>query len=621
MKHILGISAFYHDAAAAVVAGGKVLAAAQEERFTRKKHTPDFPVNAIQYCLEASGLQIDDLDAVVFYDKPLLKFERLLQTYYAFAPRGLRSFLQSMPVWLNEKVFLKKAIYNGLRSAGPYNQRRLRLLFTEHHLAHAASAFYVSPFEHAATLTIDGVGEWCTSSIGSGSGHSITLLKEMTFPHSVGLLYSAFTYFLGFTVNSGEYKLMGLAAYGHLNDPQTQAFIQTIKTHLADLKPDGSIWLDQRWFSYATGLRMVPDKKWQKLFGFPRRTPDAPLEQHHGNLALAIQTVTEEIVFNMASEAKRITGAEYLCMAGGVALNSVANGKLMQTGLFKDIYIQPAAGDAGGALGAALAASHLYFGEKRVVTPEQDSMQGACLGPWFSDKEIEQVNLRHRAVYTRYEDSSTLCNHIADHLANGRVVGWFQGRMEFGPRALGNRSILADARNPEMQQMLNSKIKFRESFRPFAPAVMEEDMKDFFDLNTPSPYMLMVAPVQPGRQTAPPEQYHHLPLRERLNTPKSDVPAITHVDGSARVQTVNKLSNPKFYALLQAFKQRTGYGLLVNTSFNVRGEPIVCTPQDAYQCFMETNMDCLVMENYVYLKQDQPDWQNATKWKRNFQTD
>lgn len=621
MKRILGISAFYHDAAAALVAGGQVMAAAQEERFTRIKHTACFPANAIRYCLETSGLQIDDLDAVVFYDKPLLKFERLLQTYYAFAPRGLGSFLKSMPLWLNEKLFLKKAIYDGLYAINPYDRRRLRLNFTEHHLAHAASAFYVSPFEAAAILTIDGVGEWCTASIGYGEGRNITLLKEMSFPHSVGLLYSAFTYFLGFTVNSGEYKLMGLAAYGDIKAPQTQDFIQVIKTRLLDLKPDGSIWLDQRWFNYSTGLRMVDDQKWQRLFGFPRRAPTDALEPQHCNLALAIQTVTEEIVLTMAAEAKRITGADHLCLAGGVALNCVANGKLDRTGLFKEIFIQPAAGDAGGALGAALAAHHLYFEAPRVVLPGTDAMQGACLGPHYSEKEIEQLNRQYQTAYTQFDDFSALCTEIAQRIAAGQIVGWFQGRMEFGPRALGNRSILADARNPDMQQKLNSKIKFRENFRPFAPAVLAEDAGNYFELSKPSPYMLIVDAVKAERCTARPEQYRHLPLWEQLYLPKSDVPAITHVDGSVRIQTVDKASNPKFYALLQAFKQQTGCSLLINTSFNVRGEPIVCTPQDAYRCFMETDMDCLVIEHFVYLKHHQPGWQNRDQWKRTFQTD
>lgn len=621
MKRILGISAFYHDSAAAITVGGKVVAAAQEERFTRVKHTPNFPVHAIRYCLEEAGLELDELDAIVFYDKPLLKFERLLETYYAFAPRGLTSFLKAIPVWLNEKMFLKKQIRDGLKEVGPYNRKKLKLLFPEHHLSHGASAYFPSPFTHAAILTIDGVGEWCTASIGLGNGKDITILKELYFPHSVGLLYSAFTYYLGFTVNSGEYKLMGLAPYGNPESEETARFVSIIKKHLVDIKPDGSIWLNQHYFNYATGLRMVHDAKWEQLFGFPRREEEHELQQHHGNLALAIQQVTEEIVLLMAQEAKHLTGSDNLCMAGGVALNCVANGKLQKAGIFKHIYIQPAAGDAGGALGAALAASHIYFGEHRVLDDARDGMQGNYLGPSYSDKEIDLMARKTKAVFKHLTDFSELTGQVAEKLASGNVVGWFQGRMEFGPRALGNRSILADARNPEMQRKLNLKIKYREGFRPFAPSVLAENAQDYFDLDTDSPYMLLVCPVTESRRKPLPANYRDLDLWTRLYQVRSDVQSITHLDFSARVQTVHQDTNPRYWQLINAFKQQTGYALLVNTSFNVRGEPVVCTPHDAYRCFMSTDMDYLVINNHIFCKTEQPDWQNKEKWMVDFKKD
>ncbi len=621
MKRILGISAFYHDSAAAFIVGGKIIAAAQEERFTRDKHTPNFPTNAIKYCLEEAGLEIDELDAIVFYDKPLLKFERLLQTYYAFAPKGLISFLKAIPVWLNEKVFLKKLLYDGLKEVGNYDKKKVKLLFPEHHLSHAASAFFPSPHEKAAILTIDGVGEWCTASIGIGEGGKIRILKEMEFPHSVGLLYSAFTYYLGFTVNSGEYKLMGLAPYGNPNAKETHDYIQIIKSQLVDIKNDGSVWLNQSYFNYATGLRMVHDKKWEKLFGFKRREAEADLEQKHCNLALAIQIVTEEIVLKMAVEAKRITGADYLCMAGGVALNCVANGKLLRENIFKDIYIQPAAGDAGGALGAALAASYMYFDEARICNNQSDQMFGSYLGPDYSEKEIQLMNRKAKSVFTKYDNFSELTEFTAGRLAEGNVVGWFQGKMEFGPRALGNRSILGDARNPEMLKKLNLKIKYREGFRPFAPSVLAEDVADYFDLKTLSPYMLIVAPVKEEKRKKLPENYYDLPLWERLYYERSDVQSITHLDFSARIQTVHKETNPRYWELINAFKKQTGYGLVVNTSFNVRGEPIVCTPHDAYRCFMSTEMDYLVIGDFVYCKTEQSDWQNKEKWMLKFKMD
>lgn len=621
MKKILGISAFYHDSAAAVIIDNQIVAAAQEERFTRDKHTPDFPVNAIKYCLDEAGLEIDELDAVVFYDKPLLKFERLLQTYYAFAPRGLFSFIKAIPVWLNEKMFLKKQIYDGLTKISGYDKKKLRLLFPEHHLSHAASAFYPSPYKSAAILTVDGVGEWCTASIALGNDGQISILKEMKFPHSVGLLYSAFTYYLGFTVNSGEYKLMGLAPYGNPNDEETDKFIHLIKSEIVDIKEDGSVWLNQKYFNYATGLRMVDEKRWKNLFGFGRRASEAELVQKHCNLALAIQKVTEEIVIKMAREAKRLTNAEYLCLAGGVALNCVANGKLLDEKIFKEIYIQPAAGDAGGALGAALAANYLYFGEQRVANGSTDSMNGSYFGPEFHENEIVATNKKVKAISKKYTDFDALAVEVAEHISKGAVVGWFQGRMEFGPRALGNRSILGDPRNPEMQKKLNLKIKYREGFRPFAPSVLAEDVNDYFDLNEASPYMLIVSPVKKSRRNELPENFHYLPLWDKLYMKRSDIQAITHLDFSARIQTVHKDTNERYWNLIDKFKKITGYGLVVNTSFNVRGEPIVCTPYDAYRCFMSTEMDYLVVGDFLYCKTEQPDWQNKEKWMTKFKPD
>lgn len=624
MKKILGISAFYHDSAAAITVGGRVVAAAQEERFTRDKHTPDFPKNAVEYCLQEAGLTLNELDAVVFYDKPFLKFERLLETYYAFAPKGFLSFIKAIPVWLNEKIFLKKLIVDHLKEIQSFDKRKVKILFPEHHLSHAASAFYVSPFKSSAILTIDGVGEWSTASIGYGEEGKIKLLKELDFPHSVGLLYSAFTYFLGFTVNSGEYKLMGLAPYGDPDAEQTKQYIELIKKHLVDIKEDGSIWLNQKYFNYATGLRMVHDSKWEEIFGFPRRDDENDLKQHHCNLAIAIQKVTEEIVIKMAREAKRITNSDYLCMAGGVALNCVANGKLLREKIFKDIYIQPAAGDAGGALGAALAASCMYFEEPRVYNAENpnfDTMSGSYLGPDYSDKEIEQMCRLVKAVYTKHSDSQVMSDYVASRLSEGAVVGWFQGRMEFGPRALGNRSILGDARNPEMQKKLNLKIKYREGFRPFAPSVLAEDVQDYFDLDSDSPYMLIVSPVKESRRKSLPENFHSMDLWDKLYYERSDVQSITHLDFSARIQSVHKETNPRYWNLINAFKKQTGYALVVNTSFNVRGEPIVCTPHDAFRCFMSTEMDCLVINDYVFEKTQQLDWENKEKWMVQFKKD
>lgn len=613
---ILGISAFYHDSAACIISNGEIIAAAQEERFTRKKHDAGFPKNAILFCLEEANITLSDLDAVVFYDKPFLKFERLLETYYSFAPKGLISFLNAVPVWAKEKIFLKKLLLDELENiAEGIDRKKIKLLFPEHHLSHAASAYYPSPFSEAAILTVDGVGEWTTASITHGKGKDLTILKELHFPHSIGLLYSAFTYFLGFRVNSGEYKLMGLAPYGISGSEETQRFKDIIKTHLVDIKDDGSIWLNQQYFNYAIGLTMVNDNQWQQLFGFEKRKAENEPEQHHCNLALAIQEVTEEIVLKMAQEAKRLTQSDNLCLAGGVALNCVANGKLQKAGIFKNIFIQPAAGDAGGAMGAALAANHIFFQQERKVTSEKDALKGSYLGNACTEKEIKSTIVKYNAIAKCYENKNDLYESVATLLANGNVVGWVQGKMEFGPRALGARSILGDARNAEMQKKLNLKIKYRESFRPFAPAVLAEEVKEYFEINCNSPYMLMVAPVKETRRNALPENYFQLDLKSKLYQLRSDIPAVTHVDFSARIQTVHKETNLDFYNLLQAFKKQTGYCILVNTSFNVRGEPIVCTAEDAYRCFMRTDMDYLAIENYLFKKSEQPEWKEPDNWK------
>ncbi|MDB4539021.1 MAG: carbamoyltransferase [Saprospiraceae bacterium] len=617
---ILGISAFYHDSAAAVIDGDNIIAAAQEERFTRKKHDPSFPVHATKYCLEQAGWTIDELDAVVFYDKPLLKFERLLETYYSFAPKGFKSFITSIPVWLKEKMFLKRLIHEELAKVGLYNRKTVKLLFPEHHLSHAASAFYPSPYEDAAILTVDGVGEWATASICYGKGKDIKILKELRFPHSVGLLYSAFTYFLGFKVNSGEYKLMGLAPYGNPNSDRVKKFIKIIKTTLIDIKPDGSLWLNQEYFNYATGLRMVHDKKWEKLFGFPRRNAETDMNQAQSDLGMAIQKVTEEIVILMAKEAQRLTGSKNLCMAGGVALNCVANGKLVKAGVFENIFIQPAAGDAGGALGAAQVANYIYFKKERKVTNGVliDSMKGSYLGPEASNKEIEIMARKTKAVYKKYDNFEDLCKYVAKYIDDGAAIGWMQGRMEFGPRALGGRSIIGDPRNSEMQEKMNLKIKYRESFRPFAPSILAEDVEDWFDHKGISPYMLLVQDVAEKIKKEVPANYHDLPQREKLYTVRSTIPAITHIDFSARIQTVHEQTNPKYHQLISAFKKLTGCPVIINTSFNVRGEPIVNTPEDAYRCFMRTEMDYLVIGNYVFVKKEQPDWTEKDKWKDKF---
>jgi len=618
---ILGISAFYHDSAAALIDNGEIVAAAQEERFTRKKHDPNFPANAVKYCLEYGGTTLNELDAIVFYDKPLLKFERLLETYYTFAPKGLRSFITAIPVWIKEKMFLKRLINEELEKIGYDRKKPVKLLFPEHHLSHAASAFYPSPYEKAAILTIDGVGEWATASICSGEGNKITILKELRFPHSLGLLYSAFTYFLGFKVNSGEYKLMGLAPYGNPSSPEVDKYVETIKNELIVLKDDGSIWLDQKYFDYATGLKMVNEGEWERMFGMKTRRPEDPLEAQHCNLGLAIQRVTEEVVVKMAKEAKRLTGADYLCLAGGVALNCVSNGKLQKADVFKEVFIQPAAGDAGGALGAALTAYYIYFDQKRVINYAQDAMSGSYLGPTISDLDVELTAKKYKAVYKRFDDFEELTKEVAKILSDGNVVGWVQGRMEFGPRALGARSILGDPRNAEMQKKLNVKIKYRESFRPFAPSVLAEKVGEYFDYEGISPYMLLVHPVKESRRKPLPKDFDGFDLRNKLYYLRSDLPSITHIDFSARIQTVHKQTNPRYHQLISDFEKLTGYGVIVNTSFNVRGEPIVSTPNDAYRCFMRTEMDYLVVGNYVFDKRQQPEWQDTDNWKEEFTLD
>lgn len=619
---ILGISAFYHDSAAAYIENGVIVAAAQEERFTRIKHDPAFPAHAVRYCLSEAGIQLSDLDAIVFYDKPLLKMERLLETYYAFSPKGLYSFLTAIPVWLKEKMFLKRMLYDELFAIQKFDKKQVKLLFPEHHLSHAASAFYPSPYEDAAILTLDGVGEWATASIGHGKGKQLSILKELKFPHSLGLLYSAFTYFLGFKVNSGEYKLMGLAPYGRHGSPEVEKFKTLIREVLVKIKPDGSIWLNQDYFNYATGLRMIHDAKWEVLFGFPTRESESNLEQKHCDLGLAIQEITEEIVILMAQEAKRLTGAKACVLAGGVALNCVANGKLKDAGIFEEVFIQPAAGDAGGALGAALAAHYIYFGQERIIdSSKMDAMAGSYLGPSYSDKEIEQMAKQHQAVFTYHADFANVSAQTAELISQGNVIGWFQGRMEFGPRALGGRSILGDPRNPEMQKKLNLKIKYREGFRPFAPSVLAEDVSEYFECDTISPYMLLVHGVLPSRRNEMPANYEQLDMMEKLYFLRSDLPSITHIDYSARIQTVHAETNPRYHQLISDFKAKTGVGVVVNTSFNVRGEPIVCTPADAYRCLMRTEMDYLVVGNYIFDKKMQPLWKETNDWKTEFVLD
>jgi carbamoyltransferase len=594
---IIGISAFYHDSAAALVVDGKIVAAAQEERFTRKKHDSRFPQHALGYCLDEGGITLNEVDYVAFYDKPFLKFERLLETYLAFAPIGFRSFRMAIPLWLKEKLFQKQLLRDELRAFDPDFDWESKLLFTEHHQSHAASAFFPSLFDEAVILTMDGVGEWATTSAGFGRGNHLEMRKELHFPHSLGLLYSAFTYYTGFKVNSGEYKVMGLAPYG---EPK---FANVILDRLIDLKPDGTFRLDQSYFDYCTGLRMTNDK-FDALFGGPARKSEELLDRRHMDLAASIQAVTEEIVLRLTRSIAAETEAENLCLAGGVALNCVANGKVLQDGKFKRIWIQPAAGDAGGALGAALAAYHLHKGQPRRLDNQLDGMNGAYLGPEYDDDEsacrLEQVG----ATFTRLDGDQAI-EQAASDLADGKALGWFQGRMEFGPRALGNRSIIADARSPSMQSALNLKIKYRESFRPFAPAVLREDLSDWFELDAESPYMLLVADIAERRRRTMTEEEQALFGIEKLNVPRSEIPAVTHVDYSARIQTVHAETNPRFHALLSAFKHKTGCPVVVNTSFNVRGEPIVRTPEEAFRCFMGTELDVLVVGNLYLQKAEQ----------------
>jgi len=617
---ILGISAFYHDSAAAIIIDGNIIAAAQEERFTRIKHDHSFPSNAIKFCLDFANISLNDIDAIAFYDKPLLKFERLLETYYEYSPKGIISFINAIPVWIKEKLFLKNIIYKNLNNI-QHSNKRFKILFPEHHLSHAASSFFPSNFNSAAIITIDGVGEWATTTISDAIDNNITLIKEQRFPHSLGLLYSAFTYFLGFVVNSGEYKLMGLAPYGIPNSQNVKNYTNLIYNNIIDVKDDGSIWLNQQYFNYATGLRMINEKKWENIFQMKRRKPDDQLLQHHCDLALAIQNVTEDIIIKLAKETKKITNQKNLCLAGGVALNCVATGKLLKTNIFDNIFIQPAAGDAGGAIGTALAAYHIYFKKPRIKSNLPDLMNGAYLGPQYSENDILKTINKYNAIAQKYNDFDHLCDITADLIAEGKVIGWFQDRMEFGPRALGNRSIIGDARNKDMQKKLNLKIKFREGFRPFAPSVLFEDTENFFDINTPSPYMLIVAPVKENHRCKLPDNYYQLPLMERLYIQRSDIPAITHIDFSARIQTVHKETNPKYWTLINKFKEKTGYGVIVNTSFNVRGEPIVCTPEEAYRCFMRTEMDYLVIQNYIFEKTKQPFFNDKEKWQEKFKLD
>jgi len=593
---VLGISALYHDSAAALLRDGEIVAAAQEERFTRKKHDPGFPKQAIEYCLHEAGITAADIDVVAFYDKPFLKFERLLETYVALAPRGFESFRMAIPVWLREKLFLKDLLVKELKTFTPDFAWEEKLKFSEHHLSHAASAYFPSPFEEAAVLIMDGVGEWATTSLAIGRGNSLEVIKEIHFPHSLGLLYSAFTYYTGFKVNSGEYKVMGLAPYGQ------PKYVQKIFDHLVDLKPDGSYRLDQSFFNYCTGLTMT-SPKFHEMFGGPPRKASEPLTQHHMDLAASIQAATEEIVLRLTRSIHQETGIRNLCLAGGVALNCVANGKVLRDGKFDGFWIQPAAGDAGGALGAALAVHHIHLKRPRTATG-QDTMRGSYLGPQFEKADIEKRLTAAGAKFTVLSDEALFAAG-AKALAEDKALGWFQGRMEFGPRALGGRSILGDARSTTMQSVLNLKVKYRESFRPFAPAVLREDVTDWFELDGDSPYMLLVADVVKNRRRAMTEAEENLFGIAKLNVPRSDIPAVTHVDYSARIQTVHEDTNPRYYALIKTFKQLTGCPVIINTSFNVRGEPIVCTPEDAFRCFMGTEIESLAVGNCFLRKEEQ----------------
>ncbi len=604
--NILGISAFYHDSAACLVRDGVIIAAAQEERFTRKKHDWGFPHRAVEYCLKEGGITVQDLDIVVFYDKPVLKFERLLETHLAYAPRGLRAFIKAMPVWIKEKIWVKQVVQDELGFKG-------KVLFPEHHESHAASAFYPSPFQRAAFLTTDGVGEWTTTSYGVGNGHEMAIQADIAFPHSLGLLYSAFTYYTGFKVNSGEYKLMGLAPYG---EPK---YKDLILKHLIDVRPDGSFRMNMDYFSYCAGLTMT-NEKFDKLFGGPRRKPETPLAQREMDLARSVQDALEEILLKIARHIHKVTGEEYLCLAGGVALNCVANGRLLREGPFKDIWIQPASSDAGGALGAALYVWHHYLGNPRKADGVNDTQRGSLLGPGFTDDEIGAY-LAEAKVPCRKLTRAELVRETADLIAGEKVVAWFQGRMEFGPRALGARSILGDARSPRLQETMNLKIKFRESFRPFAPIVKKDRVSDYFELDRPSPYMMLVAPVKASRRRQTTAAESGLFGIEKLKVVRSDIPAVTHVDYSARIQTVDEKTNPLLHDILTDLEKRYDTPVIINTSFNVRGEPIVCTPQDAYRCFMRTNMDTLFVGSYRIDKADQPKLEGDSDWKKEFELD
>jgi carbamoyltransferase len=604
--YILGISAFYHDSAACLIRDGEIISAAQEERFTRKKHDHNFPSKAIEYCIKSDGIQIKDLGLVAFYDKPFLKFERLLETYLAYAPVGFNSFIKAMPLWIKEKLWMKEYIKDKLGYEG-------KVIFPEHHESHAASAFYPSPFEEAAIITMDGVGEWTTTSYGKGSGNKIELIADIKFPHSLGLLYSAFTYYTGFKVNSGEYKVMGLAPYG---EPK---YVDLIFKELINLKEDGSFRMNMEYFNYCTGLTMT-NSKFHKLFGGPPRKPESKLTQKEMDLARSVQDVTEEIVLRIGKHVYKETGLKNLCLAGGVALNCVANGKLLREGTFDNIWIQPAAGDAGGAIGAALAGWHIYYGKPRKADNINDSQKGSYLGPEYKNDIILEFLNNKELVYKKLPDDK-LVDTVSGLIAEEKVVGWFSGRMEFGPRALGARSIIGDARSSKMQAQMNLKIKFRESFRPFAPSVLEDKVSEYFELDRESPYMLLVADVKKERCKMMSGEEEKLFGIDKLNILRSDIPAITHIDYSARVQTVNKNTNPLYYKLISKFNEKYGYAVIINTSFNVRGEPIVCTPEDAYRCFMRTDIDYLILGNYLLSKQDQSPLKEDSDWKKEFELD
>ncbi len=613
--YILGISAFYHDSAAVLIADETIIAAAQEERFTRKKHDSAFPANAVRYCLDEAQITLDEVTRIAFYDKPFIKFERLLETYIAEAPRGIKSFVTAIPVWLKEKLFLKNTLIKELRDILEIDKKILegRVLFGEHHQSHAASAFYPSPFKEAAILTVDGVGEWASTSLAYGDGNKITILKELKFPHSLGLLYSAFTYYAGFKVNSAEYKVMGLAPYG---DPK---YVGLIKDNLIDIKEDGSFRLNMEYFNYTTGLTMT-SRKFDKLFGAPPKARESMVTQREMDIARSVQDVTEEVMAKLSRHAKSETGSKNLCLAGGVALNCVSNGKLLRQNIFDNIWIQPAAGDAGGALGAAYSAYHSELGGERTVDAS-DKMRGSYLGPENSADDIKQYFDSVNAQYHKATNEDELYDKVSDALSDGKAIGWAQGRMEFGPRALGGRSIIGDARNPKMQSVMNQKIKYRESFRPFAPSVLRERVSDYFDMDTESPYMLLVADVRENLRIPMSDEQTTLFGIDKLKVPRSSIPAVTHVDYSARVQTVTEETNARYYRLIKRFEEKSGSAVIVNTSFNVRGEPIVNTAEDCYRCFMRTEMDMLVVGDYILHKEKQPDFEDESDWREEFELD